>query len=232
MDGMEFLRDTWQTSLVFFSLLILTRILGKTQVGQLTFYEYISGITIGSIAGTVVAADPDKVWNDYYDLILFVVLTYFLAFVSIKSRPLRKIIQGSPTIVIEKGRILEDNMKGMRFDLDELEGKLREKGIFDPAEVQYAIIETSGELSVIQKSDYQPLTKSDLNIHLPGPAFPLELIMDGEIIEENFSPSCSKAWLEEQLAAQNISDASQVTYAAIDSKGQLFISKKATKENE
>ncbi|MBU2699847.1 uncharacterized membrane protein YcaP (DUF421 family) [Sporomusaceae bacterium BoRhaA] len=226
MDGMEFLRDTWQTSLVFFSLLILTRILGKTQVGQLTFYEYISGITIGSIAGTVVAADPDKVWNDYYDLILFVVLTYFLAFISIKSRPLRKIIQGSPTIVIEKGRILEDNMKGMRFDLDELEGKLREKGIFDPAEVQYAIIETSGELSVIQKSDYQPLTKSDLNIHLPGPAFPLELIMDGEIIEENFSPNYSKAWLEEQLSAQNISDASQVTYAAIDSKGQLFISKK------
>jgi uncharacterized membrane protein YcaP (DUF421 family) len=233
MDWQEFFRDTWQTSLVFFSLLILTRILGKTQVGQLTFYEYISGITIGSIAGSVVSADPDKVWSDFYDLILFVVLTYFLSFLTIKSRPLRKIIEGSPVIVIENGRILEENMLGMRFDLDELNGKLREKDVFDPAEVQYAIVETSGELSVIKKSDYQPLTKSDLNIHLPGPAFPLELIMDGEIIESNLhSPNYSKAWLEKQLAARNISDVSQVTYAAIDSKGQLFISEKTTTESE
>lgn len=230
---MEFFRDTWQTALVFISLLILTRILGKTQVGQLTFYEYICGITIGNIAGSVVASDPDKVWNHYYDLILFVILTYLISILTIKSRPLRKIIEGSPVIVIEKGRILEDNMQGMRFDLDELEGKLREKGIFDPAEVQYAIVETSGELSVIKKSDNQPLTKSDFNIHLPGPAFPIELIMDGEIIESNLhSHGYSNAWLIRQLAARNISDISQVTYATIDSKGQLFISKKSTTEND
>ncbi len=233
MDWMEFFRDTWQTSLVFVTLLILTRILGKTQVGQLTFYEYISGITIGSIAGSVVASDSDKVWNHYYDLILFVILAYFISLITIKSRPLRKIIEGSPVIVIEKGHILEDNMQDMRFDLDELEGKLREKGIFDPAEVQYAIVETSGELSVIKKSDNQPLTKSDLNIHLPGPAFPLELIMDGEIVESNLhSPNYSKIWLTKQLAARGILDVSQVTYAAIDSKGQLFISKKAPTENK
>lgn len=229
MDWSDIARDSWQTSLVFVTLLIFTRVLGKTQVGQLTFYEYINGITIGSIAGSVVASEADKVWNHFYDLLLFVIFTYFISYITMKSRSLRKIIEGSPEIVIENGRILIDNMRGMRFDLDELNGMLREKGYLDPAEIQYAILETSGVLSVIPKCDYQPLTKSDLNIHLPGPTLPIELIMDGEIIEENLQKqNYSRDWLDKQLAERNLSDVSQITYAAIDSKGNLFISEKIT----
>lgn len=228
MEWQEFIRDTWQTSLVFVSLLIFTRVLGKTQVGQLTFYEYISGITIGSLAANIAAAEADKVWNHYYDLILFVALTYAVSFVTVKNRPLRKLIDGSPTIVIENGRIIEDNMHVLRYDLDELHSQLREQGVLDPVEVQYAILETTGKLSVIKKTDYQPVTKSDLNIHVPDPVFPVELIMDGVIIERNLrKQNRSKAWLEEQLADKNISDISEVTYAGIDSKGQLFVNRKA-----
>lgn len=224
MEMQEFIRDTWQTSLVFISLLVFTRFLGKTQVGQLTFYEYVNGITIGSLAATMAGSEPDKVWNHYYDLILFVALTYLISVVTMKSRPLRKLIEGSPTIIIENGRVIEANMHGLRYDLDELNGQLRQQGVLDPAEVQYAILETSGDLSVIKKTDYQPLTKSDFNIHLPDPTFPVELIMDGVIIERNlFNQNRSKAWLEKQLAAKGIFDISQVTYAGIDSKGQLFV---------
>ncbi len=227
MDWQGIVRDTWQTALVFFSLLVFTRFLGKTQVGQLTFYEYISGITIGSIAATVAASDPDKVWSDYYDLVLFVVLTYLVSVITIKSRPLRKLIEGSPTIVIENGRIIEENMQGMRYDIDELNGQLRQQGVLDPNEVQYAILETSGELSVIKKADYQPLTKTDFNIHIPDPSFPIELIMDGVVIERNLdNQKRSKAWLQQQLRNNGIVDVSEVTYAAIDSKGQLFINRK------
>lgn len=236
MEWQEFLRDTWQTSLVFISLLLFTRILGKTQVGQLTFYEYVSGITIGSLAANIAAADADKVWNHYYDLILFVALTYSVSLVTIKSRPLRKLIDGSPTIVIENGRIIAENMHGLRYDLDELNGHLRQQGILDPAEVQYAILETTGDLSVIKKADYQPLTKSDFNIHLPDPSFPVELIMDGIVIERNLRrQNRSQDWLEKQLAEKNISDISQVTYAGIDSKGKLFVNqqtKSALSNNE
>lgn len=227
MEWQEFFRDTWQTALVFLSLLIFTRILGKTQVGQLTFYEYVSGITIGSLAANIAAADVDKVWNHYYDLVLFVALTYSVSLVTIKSRPLRKLIDGSPTIVIENGKIIEENMHGLRYDIDELNGHLRQQGVLDTAEVQYAILETTGDLSVIKKADYQPLTKSDFNIHLPDPSFPVELIMDGVVIERNLSKqNHSKAWLEKQLADKNIADVSQVTYAGIDSKGQLFVNRK------
>ncbi len=227
MEWQEFIRDTWQTSLVFLSLLVFTRILGKTQVGQLTFYEYVSGITIGSLAANIAAADPDKVWSHYYDLVLLTVLTYLVSLVTMKNRPLRKLIEGSPTIVIENGRIIEENMHSLRYDLDELNGHLRQQGILDPTEVQYAILETTGDLSVIKKADYQPLTKSDLNIHLPDPSFPVELIMDGVIIERNLrKQNHSKAWLEKQLADRGIFDVSEVTYAVIDSKGQLFVNRK------
>ncbi|SDE12078.1 DUF421 domain-containing protein [Sporomusa acidovorans] len=233
MVWQEYIRDTWQTTLVFLSLLVFTRILGNTQIGQLTFYEYISGITIGSIAGTVAGSDPDKVWNHYYDLVLMIALTYFFSFLTIKSRPLRKMIEGSSTVVIENGRILEENMRSMRYDLDELTGQLRQQGILDLDEVQYAIIETSGNLSIIKKSDYQPMTKSDFGIHLPPPAFPVELIMDGEIIEQNLhKKNLTKTWLEKQLSTRGISKVSQVTYASIDSKGQLFVSCKTSARNQ
>lgn len=227
MEWQEFARDTWQTSLVFLSLLFFTRILGKTQVGQLTFYEYISGITIGSLAANIASAEPDKVWNSYYDLVLFVTLTYLVTVVTVRSRPLRKLLEGSPTIVVENGRILEANMHKLRYNIDELSGQLREQGVLDPAEVQYAILETSGHLSVIKKADYQPAAKSDLNIHLPDPSFPVELIMDGVIIQRNLSKhNLNESWLKNQLALQGISDISQVTYAAIDSRGQLFVNPK------
>jgi len=225
MEWQEFIRDTWQTSLVFIALLVFTRFLGKTQVGELTFYEYISGITIGSIAASAAASEPDKVWNHFYDLALFVLLTYLLSWITVLNRPLRKLIEGSPTIVIENGRILKENMRRMRYDLDELNSQLRQQGVLDPAEVQYAVLETSGDLSVIKKADYQPLTKTDMGIHLPDPKFPVELIMDGVIITHNLrKKNLSQEWLAKQLTARGISDASQVTYAVIDSNGQLFIS--------
>ena len=227
MDVQEIIRDTWQTALVFVSLLIFTRFLGKTQVGQLTFYEYVTGITIGSIAANVAASDPDKVWSHYYDLFIFVALTYAVSLITLKSRPLRKLIEGSPTIVIENGLILEENMGMLRYDLDELYSQLRQQGVLDASEVQYAIVETTGDLSIIKKSVNQNLTKSDLALHPPDPVFPIELIMDGKIIDYNLHRhKVTAAWLQQQLAAQGIDDAADVTYAGFDSKGQLFINRK------
>lgn len=229
MEFNELLRDTWQTTLLFTSLVIFTRILGKTQIGQLTFYEYVSGITIGSIAGNVASAAPDKFLSHFYDLGLFVLLTYLLATMTIKSRLLRKLIEGSPSSIIENGFINKKNMQEMRYDLDELNSQLREQGILDISEVQYATIEPTGQLSVILKPDCQPLTKGDMNIHLPNPTFPVELIMDGEVIHENLhKKQLTMDWLQNQLTIRNIKSPKNVMYAVIDSKGQLFISGKGS----
>jgi len=220
----EILRDTWQTSLVFLSLLAIARILGKTQVGQLTFYEYISGITIGSIAATTIA-DPDKIWSHYYDLLLFFVLTYIAARLTLINRPLRKLIEGSPTIVIENGQIRKENMKGMRFDLDELIGQLREKGILDISEVQHAILETTGKLSIIPKSANKPVTQQDIHIQQDEAKLPIELILDGEILLDNLSQAnVSTEWLMNKLTIHGVPDIKNVIYAAFDSKGNFHVS--------
>lgn len=233
MDWSEVFRDTWQTSLVFFSLLIFTRLLGKTQVGQLTFYEYINGITMGSIAATIAAEDSGKVWSHYYDLVLFVALTFCISTLTMKSRPLRKILEGTPTMVINDGRIIEENMHNMRYDLDELTSQLRQQGILDIDEVKYAILETSGELSVVKKMKSQTLTKNDINLHQADPALPVELVMDGAIVEANLkSHNKSHTWLKDQLLAQGVVSLSEVTYAVIDSKGKLYISRNNPERKE
>lgn len=229
MELNDLVRDALQTVFIFASLLVFTRFLEKTQIGQLTFHEYISGITMGSIAGSLASAEPGKFWNHYFDLLIFVFLTYLLSFITINNRSLRKIIEGTPSIVIENGCIIKKNMKSMRYDLDELNAQLREKGIFDISEVQYATVEPTGQLSVIKKPEFQPLTKGDMNIHLPDATFPVELIMDGQIIEENLTKQkVTHTWLNAQLTERNIKSPSNVMYAVIDSKGQLFVSAKGS----
>jgi uncharacterized membrane protein YcaP (DUF421 family) len=220
----ELLRDIWQTSLVFFSLLIFTRLLGQTQIGQLTFYEYINGITIGSIAASVAASDPDKVWNHFFDLIIFVILTYLISVVTLKSRPLRKLIDGTPVVVIKNGRIVRDGLKGLRYDLDELHAQLRENGIMDIAEVEYGIIETTGALSIIKKPLQQTATKQDINVSANQINMPVELILDGEVQREALTQSgITREWLDSQLALRGITEPSEVFYGVLNSQGNLFL---------
>ena len=195
MELHDLFRDAWQTGLVFMSLLVLTRFLGKTQVGQLTFYEYISGITIGSIAGNIVAAEQDKFIANFYDLILFILLTYLLSLATM-NRSLRHLIEGVPTVIIENGVLLKQNMKKMRYDLDELFAQLRQEGILDISEVQFAIFETTGDLSVIPYPAAQPVTKKDMSLPLDAVTLPVELIMDGEIIQDNLTKhKITQNWL-------------------------------------
>lgn len=229
MDLSELLRNTWQTTLVFIALFTFTRFLGKTQIGQLTFYEYISGITIGSIAGNIVAAEPDKYVSHFYDLILFVILTYLLSFITIKSRKARNIIEGTCTILIENGKILKDNMLQTRLDLDELNAQLRQQGILDISDVQFAILETSGTISIIKKSQQQGLTKEDIGIGCSYQFYPIELISDGEILTENLhAHNISEEWLYAELSLQGIEKIEDVLYSVLDSKGKLFVSKQPT----
>ncbi len=225
MDITEFWRLTWETLVVFLTLMILSRVLGKTQVGQMTFYEYISGITIGSVAANILAAEPEMVWTSYYVLVIFFIMTYAAAKLTMVSRPLRKLIEGSPTMVIEKGQILENNMQGMRYDIDELNGQLREKGILDLAEVEYAFIETSGALSVIKKPAQQPVTKQDLNISPAKVKLPVVLVMDGEIIRENLGKAgVTEEWIRKELQKRGVVDLAKAVLVVIDSKSKLYIS--------
>jgi uncharacterized membrane protein YcaP (DUF421 family) len=218
----------FQTLLAFAAILIYTRILGKQQVGQLTFFEYINGITFGSIAAALATdIDPDRTWLHFLGLTLFAALTWGAGYVALVSRPARKLISGEPTVVIHNGKILERNMRKMRYNIDELAMQLRQKNVFDIADVEYAILEPNGNLSVLLKSQKRPLTPADLQVPTEYEGVPTELIVDGEILFENLKQiNLDEKWLEQQLKAQGVEDISQVDYAVLRSNGSLYVNLK------
>ncbi|GAA5417815.1 UPF0702 transmembrane protein YetF [Paraliobacillus ryukyuensis] len=217
----------------FFSLLIYTRLLGKQEVGQLSFFDYINGITIGSIAATLATDLSSKAWAHWVGLSGYGLLTFLLQFITVKNRYLGKVLDGEPTVVIEDGKILEKNLMKMRIKVGEIMLLLRDRGIFDISQVKLAVLEINGNLSVLQKSEYLPVTPKDLNIHTTPSALSTEVIQDGIIIEQNLQQrKKDRNWLLQQLQAQGITEVHQVFYALILPNDQLYIDKYEDNVNE
>ncbi len=214
-----------QTFLAFFAILIYTRILSKRQIGQLTFFEYINGIPFGSIAAVLATdIDPQKTLYNLIGLTLFAGWTFLAAYVSLKSRPVRKVIAGEPTVIIHNGKILEANLKKMHYNLDEMLMQLREKDVFDINEVEFAILEPSGVLSVAKKSQMSSPTRSDLNLSSEYEGISTELILEGEIIHQNLKQiGLDDKWLLKELQNRGVKDIKDVDLAILSSKGNLYV---------
>ncbi len=208
----------------FFTLLIFTRLLGKQQISQLTYFDYILGITIGSTASTLTVDLTSRAWDHWVGLLTWIVVVYILQLITLKSRSVAKYVDGEPSVVIMNGKIMENNMKKMRLRLSELMGELRAKGIFNIKEVEFAVIETNGTVSVKKKSQYQPITARQMDIDTHYEGLSTELIYDGVIIEQNLKQiNLDKKWLIKKLSSYNIYDYSEVFLADLDTEGYLYV---------
>lgn len=214
----------------FFVLLLLVRLMGKQQVSQLTFFDYIVGITIGSIAGTLSVQVNENTLATLAGMGTWTILAILLAILGIHNTWIRKIVDGEATVVIENGKILERNLKRIRIPIDGLISELRAKDVFSIADVEFALFEPGGKISVQKKSQKQPLTPSDLNRPTQYDGLPTNLIMDGVILEDALrSLNLSNAWLHHQLGKQNIRDTTEVSLAQLDTKGNLYVDLKGDK---
>jgi uncharacterized membrane protein YcaP (DUF421 family) len=208
----------------FFSLLIFTRLLGKQQVSQLTFFDYVLGITIGSIAATLTTDLTSRAWLHWVGLLTWTIVVLLIEVITLKSRPLAKMVDGEPVILIMNGHLMEKAMEQARCRLTDLLGQLRNQGIFDLAEVEFAILETNGQLSVLKKSQYQPVTPHDLNLPTAYKGISIELIYDGKIVEQNLTDlNLDRQWLTTELKKQGINDPAEVFIALLNTKGELFV---------
>ncbi|MEW5897950.1 MAG: DUF421 domain-containing protein [Bacillota bacterium] len=211
----------------FIMVLIITRIVGKTQVGQLTVSDFINAIVIGSIAAAMVTDIKENAWYYTFGLALFGLLTVGAEYLAMKSRPARKLIEGEPTIVIHNGKILEDNMKKLIYHMDDLMMQLREKNVFNIADVEYAIAEPNGALSVLLKSQKRPLTPQDLQVPTKYEGVPSELVVDGVVIQQNLKQNnLTEEWLYRELEKQGIKSVKEVAYASLDIDGNLYVDKR------
>lgn len=216
--------------IAFFTLLFIVRLLGKQQVAQLNFFDYVVGITIGSIASTLSVQVNENTTATLAGMTTWAVLAILLATLGIRSARIRKVIDGEATVVVESGKILEKNLAKIRIPIDELLSELRAQGVFNIADVEFALFEPGGKISVQKKSQKQPVTPGDLNIPTQYEGLPKVLIMDG-VVQKNAlkSLNLSNAWLFHQLEKRSLNDVSDVSLAQLDTKGNLYVDLKGDK---
>ncbi|HBQ28017.1 hypothetical protein HX99_05290 [Peptococcaceae bacterium SCADC1_2_3] len=211
----------------FILILLVTRLVGKTQVGQLTVSDFVNAIVIGSIGAAAVTDLKESGWYYVFGLLLFGLLTIGAEYLAMKYRPARKLLEGEPTVIIHNGKILEDNMRKLVYHVDDLTMQLRDKGVFNIADVEFAVLEPNGKLSVLLKSQKQPLTPQDLQLPTRYQGIPSEMIIDGIVIQQNLKQNnLTEEWLYQELEKQGIKSVQEVMYASLDTEGKLYVDKR------
>ncbi|PJN62592.1 hypothetical protein PAEAM_21550 [Paenibacillus sp. GM1FR] len=221
------MEETWvvavRSIIAFLTLIIYTRVLGKQQMGNLTYFDYINGITIGSIAGTFATDLSSKAWIHFVALTIFTIITIIFQYITLKNRTISKLMDSDPTLIIQNGKILEQNLSKMRVKFDELTMMLRQKDVFDITTLDYAILEPDGSLSIVLKPENQPVTAKDMHMHPPKSKLMTEIIIDGLLIKQNLEERHKDInWLSEQLKKQKIT-IQDIAFAAILPNDKLYV---------
>ncbi|PGM87941.1 DUF421 domain-containing protein [Bacillus cereus] len=204
-------------------LFAITKWLGKRQISQLSFFEYIAGMTIGDIAAQVSTGLDQKFFHGVFAILIFAAVPFFTGILSLKNKMARDFFEGKSTVLIKDGKILEDNLKKEKYTSDELLELLRGKNAFSVADVEFAVLEPSGELNVLLKKDRQPLTAKDISLKVPNEKEPQTVIMDGNVLDEPLSASGhNRAWLHSELKKLGVV-IENVFLGQVDSYGQLTI---------
>ncbi len=204
-------------------LFLLTKWLGKRQISQLSFFEYIAGITIGSIAAEVSTGLERDYLQGLYSMLVWAIVPFIAGLLSLKSKKVRDFFDGKATAFIKDGKVLEDNLKKEKYTIDELLELLRKKNVFNIADVEFAVLEDSGDLSVLLKKEHQPLTPKDIGIKVASEKETQTVIMDGNILNESLSASGhNQGWLRTELEKLGVT-LDNVFIGQVDSYGQLTV---------
>ncbi|MDQ0115835.1 DUF421 domain-containing protein [Paenibacillus harenae] len=212
-----------RTLLAIVILFGMTKLLGKRQVSQLSFFEYITGITIGSLAAYI-SLDLDAKWYlGIVSLAVWVGFSLGIELLQLKSKKARDFIDSRSTVLIKDGKIMEENLKKERLTADELMEQLRKKNIFQAANVEFAVMEPSGDINVLLTKENQPLTPKHLGIKVAPEQEPQTVIMDGKIMDEPLATiGLSREWLNTELETIGVA-IENVFLGQVDGYGQLYV---------
>ena len=225
----DFLEMIFRVTVTFFVLLVLARFMGKKQISQLTFFHYVTGITIGSIAGEIAGVSKTPLLDGLVAMSWWALLTMLMSYIAFKSKKARIILDDQPTIVVYEGKIVEGSLKKLRLHLNDIGMMLREQSIFSIKDVHYALLETNGQLSVLKKAGQEAATKKDVNAPFQVPKYiPTEVIAEGKISTRNLTElNLTEEWVYEQLKKQGIGNVKNVFYAEVQTDGSLHLDMKA-----
>lgn len=207
------------------ALFVIAKIIGHKQMSQLDFFDYITGITVGSIAAEL-ATELEEPLKPLMAMVVYGVVSFFLSILTSKHQKLRKFINGTPSIIMEDGKIYRRNMKKAKLDLSEFMVMCRQQGYFNLDDIETAVFEYNGNLTILPKSDKRPANPSDLKIEAKQEYISTEVIMDGRVLMENLKRlNLDLKWLNSQIKVQGFSDAKEVFLGICDNENQLTLYK-------
>ncbi len=222
-----------RTIITYFFVLLVMRLMGKREIGKLSVFDLVISIMMAEIAVIVIENTDEPLYKGFVPIITLMLIQVSFSFVSLKSKTIRHIMDGKPSTIIENGVIKEEEMKKHRYNLDDLLMQLREKDIKNVADVEFAILEPSGKLSVFKKESKEFLTRDDIglrttgNQHFEYKGLPIPVVIEGRVQDHNLEIiNQTRFWLKSELRKQGIKDFKEIYFASVDHKGRLFIDRR------
>lgn len=213
-----------RTLILYFALIFAVRLMGKRQLGQLEPTEFVVTMLIADLASVPMQNEGTPLLAGLIPILVVLSVELLLSVWVYNSIPVRRFFCGKPVIVIEQGRLVQENLRKTRLNVDELTEQLRLQGITDLATVQFAILETSGNLSALLYPKFEPASARDVGISVPEQALPYTLVCDGTLLEENLQRSgLSRLWLQKQLDSHNCR-LEDVFLLTAEPSGKLYLS--------
>lgn len=220
---MEVLQVILTSLLSALAIFLIAKILGHKQMAQLDFFDYITGITLGSIAAEL-ATELEEPLKPLIAMVVYGLLAFCMSILTSKFPRSRRFINGSPTILMNQGKLYRSNMKKAKLDLSEFLVMCRQQGYFNLGDIQTAVFEYNGQLTILPHSDKRPVNPSDLNLSPKPEYIYTEVIMDGRVLEENLKQMGLDApWLYQQLASLGYHDAREIFLGLCDHDHKLTV---------
>ncbi|MFC4769386.1 DUF421 domain-containing protein [Effusibacillus consociatus] len=216
-----------RTFLGFGLLLLSALVLGKKMISQMSYFDFVTYITLGSLTGAIILDHHISLADLILAIAAFSFISFLTSVVSLKNRKVRKIIGGTALELIREGKILEEMLEQSRISMENLVSQLRLKGVFEIQTVKQAFLEPNGELSVLLAAEARPLTLGDYQrAPVPEENLPVELIIDGTVMTEKLvKAGLDLAWLLQELDKHGVNDYKDIAYAVLTSKNKLYLDK-------
>ncbi|MFC4024444.1 YetF domain-containing protein [Oceanobacillus longus] len=214
----------FETIFGFFALFLITKILGKSQINQITPFDFISALLLGELVGNALFDEKAGIPEIAFVVTVYGILLYSTEIITQKFKGTRHLIEGSPAIVIYNGKLIRDTMKKNKLDVNQLQHLLRAKDIFSLQEVEFGILEANGTISVLKKSDYQTPSRKDMKLSPHDVSLPTTLVNDGEIIYDNLKEkNLTEEWLIEKLKEQGYDHLEEIFYVEYVKNTDLLV---------
>lgn len=229
----DFLNICFRTILVLIILFFITKMMGKKQISELNFFDYVVGITIGSIAADISLDIEKNMIAGIAALFIYGFISYIISFISIKSILARRFFIGVPTVLVEKGKIIESGLKKSKIDVNDLLMEARENGYFNLDEINYALMEVNGNISFLPKEKEKPVTKKDMKIKCSNEGLTVNAIIDSKYMVNNMKAiNKDTEWLDHELKVNGYDNYDNILLATIDNNYKVTIYEKNVKPDK